>query len=446
MIKRYFGTDGIRGKVGAGLITPEAFFRLGIAAGNALAGTHNPSRVLIGRDTRGSGAKLEEAVVAGLFAAGADAVSTGVLPTPGVAMLTKRIGFDFGIMLTASHNPSTDNGIKFFGPDGYKLSDEQELAIEQQFDQAEGYGSFIPRSAPLMADATDRYADIVRASLPRGTTLDGLKIVLDCSNGAGFNAAPMVLSQLGADLTVIGYQPDGRNINQGCGSTDLTALKAAVADNGADIGIALDGDADRLILVDEGGQVVDGDQIMALLTRHLHQQGRLKGGGLVATVMSNLGLERALEADGLNLIRTPVGDRHVVDAMRKGGFNIGGEQSGHIVLGDYGTTGDGLMAALPVLIACHASQKPASDVCRQFDAVPQLLKNVRYGDVDPLEDAGIRDQIEVAEKDLVGAGRLLIRKSGTEPLIRVMAEGDDEAQITRIVDRLILAIEEFANG
>ncbi len=445
MVRKYFGTDGIRGRANDGVMTAENALKVGQAAGlHFVRGLHR-HRVVIGKDTRLSGYMMENALVAGFTSVGMDVVMTGPLPTPAVALLTREMRADLGVMISASHNPFEDNGIKLFGPDGFKLSDEDELAIEQAINQPHtlAQGEAIGR-ARRIDDARGRYMHAIKQSLADNVRLDGLKVVVDCAHGAAYTVAPSAVWELGAEVVAIGVNPDGVNINDGVGSTSLDALKARVVAEGADIGIALDGDADRLIVVDEKGQTVDGDQIMALIGRDYAARGMLKGGGVVATVMSNLGLERFLDGIGLSLVRTKVGDRHVLAAMRAGGYNVGGEQSGHVILLDHATTGDGCVAALQVLGALVQSGKRASELLHLFDPVPQLLKNVRYTGGAPLESAAVQHAIAEAEAALAGRGRLVIRPSGTEPVIRVMAEGDDAAQVTQVVNDICAAVAEAA--
>lgn len=444
--RRYFGTDGIRGRVNQGKMTPEVAMRIGLAAGREFIRGEYVHRVVIAKDTRRSGYMFEPALAAGFTAAGMDVIMVGPMPTPAVAMLVKSLRADLGVMISASHNPHEDNGIKFFGPDGYKLSDARELAIEALIDSGEDLYAApdVLGRATRLEDARGRYVEFAKATVPTGITFDGLKVVVDCAHGAAYRVAPTVLWELGADVIPLGVEPDGFNINKGVGSTATGAMCAAVKEHGAHLGIALDGDADRLILADESGTVVDGDQIMALIARGWKRRGILKGGGLVATVMSNLGLERALEADGLTLERTKVGDRYVVERMRAKGYNVGGEQSGHIVLSDFATTGDGLIAGLQVMTEIVQSGEAASVVCRQFDRVPQLLKNVRYSNRDPMEAEAVKAAIAAAEAQLSGHGRLVIRKSGTEPLVRVMAEGDNMAELEALVNSLCQTIEDAA--
>jgi len=445
MGRKFFGTDGIRGRTNAGVMTAVTAMKVGQAAGTYfLRGAHR-HRVVIGKDTRLSGYMLENAMVAGFTSVGMDVILLGPMPTPAVAMLTREMRADVGVMISASHNPYEDNGIKLFGPDGFKLSDEDEYAIEALLDKdlALAASEDVGR-ARRIEDARGRYIHALKASLPFNVRLDGLRIVVDCANGAAYHVAPSVLWELGAEVIAIGVEPNGKNINAGVGSTHLDAIKDKVREVRADIGIALDGDADRLIVVDEKGQTVDGDQIMALIGSTLAARGALRGGGVVATVMSNLGLERYLATQGLELIRTAVGDRNVLEAMREGGYNVGGEQSGHMILTDHGTTGDGTVAALQVLAALIASGKPASETLHLFDPVPQLLKNVRFAGGKPLEAQAVRDVIAGAEAQLAGKGRLVIRPSGTEPVIRVMAEGDDAAEVESLVDRICDAVRKAA--
>lgn len=442
MARKYFGTDGIRGRANDGILTADIAMKVGQAAGRHFLRGNHRHRVVIGKDTRLSGYMMENALVAGFTSVGMDVVMTGPLPTPAVALLTREMRADLGVMISASHNPFADNGIKLFGPDGFKLSDGDELAIEKAMGEPQplAHGDNIGR-ARRIDDARGRYLHAVKSSLPDDIRLDRLKIVVDCANGAAYTVAPSAIWELGAEVIAIGVEPNGLNINDGVGSTSLDALKARVVEEGAHIGIALDGDADRLIVVDEKGKTVDGDQIMALIGSRMAQDGKLKGGGIVATIMSNLGLERFLESKGLALVRAKVGDRYVLEAMRAGGYNIGGEQSGHMIMLDHATTGDGTIAALQVLGALVQSGKKASELLHLFDPVPQLLKNVRFSGDAPLENAQVQAVIAAAEAQLEGKGRLVIRPSGTEPVIRVMAEGDDAAQIERIVDEICAAVE-----
>lgn len=443
--RRYFGTDGIRGRANTHPMTPEVALRVGLAAGRLFMSSDNRRHlVVIGKDTRLSGYMIEPALVAGFSAAGMDVRTFGPLPTPGVAMMTRSMRADIGVMISASHNAYLDNGIKLFGPDGYKLSDEVELKIESMMDEALD-ANLAPADAlgrvKRIDDSQARYVEVAKASFPKGLTLQGLKIAVDCANGAGYRVAPTALYELGADVIAVGVQPDGLNINLDCGSTHPQTLSALVRQEGADIGIALDGDADRLIVCDENGDVVDGDQIMAMVALDWARRGKLTGGGLVATVMSNLGLERRLNAEGLTLSRTKVGDRYVMERMREGGFNVGGEQSGHIILHDYATTGDGLMSALQVLAVLVDSGRPMSQLARQFDKVPQILENVTFSRGEPLKAEGVIAAIKSAEDRLrVAGGRLLVRPSGTEKLIRVMAEGDDEGLVQSCVTDVAEAV------
>ncbi|KAA1182362.1 phosphoglucosamine mutase [Rhizobium tropici] len=440
MKRRYFGTDGIRGQSNIYPMTPDLAMRVGIAAGTIFHRGSHRHRVVIGKDTRLSGYMLENAMVAGFTAAGVDAFVLGPIPTPAVAMLTRSLRADIGVMISASHNPYEDNGIKLFGPDGYKLSDDLEMKIEDLLDKdmtehlakAENIGR-----AKRIDGVHDRYIEHAKRTLPRDVTLQGLRIAIDCANGAAYKVAPAALWELGADVVTIGNEPNGMNINLNCGSTSPVALQKKVDEVRADIGIALDGDADRVIIVDETGTIIDGDQLMAVIAESWAESQTLRGNGIVATVMSNLGLERFLEERGMLLARTAVGDRYVVEHMRQHNYNVGGEQSGHIVLSDYGTTGDGLVAALQILASVKRTGKPVSEVCRRFEPVPQLLRNVRIAGGKPLEDIQVRQAIADAESELARNGRLVIRPSGTEPLIRVMAEGDDRGQIERIVGGLI---------
>lgn len=445
MARKYFGTDGIRGTTNVSTMTAAMAMKVGMAAGAHFARGDHRHRVVIGKDTRLSGYMLENAMVAGFTSVGMDVVLVGPMPTPAVALLTQSMRADMGVMISASHNPYTDNGIKLFGPDGYKLSDEDELAIEALID---GEVSLAPAAnigrARRVEDARGRYIHAAKSTFPGDLTLDGLKIVVDCANGAAYQVAPSALWELGAEVIAIGVTPNGKNINDGVGSTAPETLCETVVASGAQIGIALDGDADRLIVADETGRVIDGDQLMALIAGGWARQGRLVGGGLVTTVMSNLGLERHLAAQGLGMVRTSVGDRYVLEEMRSSGYNVGGEQSGHIILSDYATTGDGLVAALQVLAELVRAGAPASEVLHRFDPLPQILKNVRFKGGKPLEEARVKDAIAAAEAELDGKGRLVIRASGTEPVIRVMAEGDDRGQVEAVVDRVCDAVREAA--
>ena len=442
MARKFFGTDGIRGRTNSLPMTAEMAQRVGQAAGaHFLRGDHR-HRVVIGKDTRLSGYMMETAMISGFTSVGMDVVMVGPVPTPGVAMLTRSMRADLGVMISASHNPYVDNGIKLFGPDGYKLSDADEAAIEALIEQK-------PRLVPPEAigrsrrieDARGRYIHAAKSTFPEELRLDGLKIVIDCANGAAYQVAPSALWELGADVVAIGVSPDGTNINDGCGSTAPQLLQRRVVEEGAQLGIALDGDADRVIVVDEKGRIVDGDQLMAAIGLSWAKRGLLRGGGIVATVMSNLGLERFLAGHGLELIRTQVGDRYVLEAMREGGYNVGGEQSGHIILSDYATTGDGLVASLQILAFLIQSGKPASELLHLFDPLPQLLKNVRFGGGAPLDSDTVKSAIAAGEARLEGSGRLVIRKSGTEPLIRVMAEGEDDRIVEEVVDSICEAVK-----
>ncbi|MEM6461668.1 MAG: phosphoglucosamine mutase [Pseudomonadota bacterium] len=443
MANRYFGTDGIRGESNSFPMTPDIAMRVGLAAGKVFRRGEHRHRVVIGKDTRLSGYMLENALVAGFTAAGMDVFLLGPIPTPAVAMLTRSLRSDIGVMISASHNPFEDNGIKLFGPDGYKLSDELEMRIERLID-ADVSDLLAPsRSigrAKRIDGVHDRYVEYAKRTMPRDASLNGLRVAIDCANGAAYKVAPAALWELGAEVVTTGNEPNGHNINLDCGSTNPVTLSKKVHEVRADIGIALDGDADRVLIVDEKGAVVDGDQLMAVIAESWAGDGRLAGGGIVATVMSNLGLERFLSERKMTLARTKVGDRYVVEHMRENGFNLGGEQSGHIVMTDFATTGDGLVAALQVLACVKRMDRPVSDVCRRFEPVPQLLKNVRVSGGKPLEDKHVKDAIKQATRELGSAGRLVIRPSGTEPLIRVMAEGDDRSQVERIVDSLVEVI------
>ena len=447
MTRKYFGTDGVRGRANAGSMTPDVVMRIGMAAGQLHRRGGHRHRVVIGKDTRLSGYMIEQALTAGLLASGMDVFLLGPVPTPAVAMLTRSMRADLGVMISASHNPFHDNGIKIFGPDGYKLSDEQELKIEALIDtpspDALASSSDIGR-AKRIEDAGARYIEFAKRTYPGESNLDGLRIVIDTANGAAYKTAPTALWELGAEIFIIGEDPNGLNINDKVGSTAPQAMCEKVREVRADIGIALDGDADRVIICDEKGNVIDGDQIMALIATSWASRGNLKGGGLVSTVMSNLGLERYLQGQGLSLARTKVGDRYVVEHMRAHGFNVGGEQSGHIVLSDYATTGDGLLAGLQVLAEVVRQGKPVSEVCNLFKPLPQLLKNVRFAGGKPLDDKNVKAAISDAEHRLGQQGRLVIRPSGTEPLIRVMAEGDDAAMVHQIVDELCGVISKSA--
>jgi phosphoglucosamine mutase len=446
MTRKFFGTDGIRGTTNAEPMTAVTALRVGQAAGAHFLRGEYRHRVVIGKDTRLSGYMMESAMVAGFTSVGMDVVLLGPMPTPAVAMLTRSMRADLGVMISASHNPFADNGIKLFGPDGYKLSDADEQAIEKRLESGPRLAkSELIGRARRIEDARGRYVQFAKDTFPEELRLDGLKVVVDCANGAAYQVAPEALWELGAEVVPLGVSPDGLNINDHCGSTHPQSLQETVVASGADIGLALDGDADRLIVVDEQGRIIDGDQLMALIALGLHKRGQLKGNAVVATVMSNLGLERKLGEAGLKLLRTKVGDRYVLEEMRKSGCNVGGEQSGHIILADHATTGDGLVAGLQVLAALVQADVPASQLLRQFEPLPQLLKNVRFnGGAEPLESDSVRKRIAAAESELEGHGRLVIRKSGTEPLIRVMAEGDDAALVERVVDDICEAVRTSA--
>jgi len=444
MKRRFFGTDGIRGTANQEPITAETALAVAKAAGlHFMRGGHR-HKVVIGKDTRLSGYMLEPALTAGFVSVGMDVVMSGPIPTPAVGMLTRSLRADLGVMISASHNPYFDNGIKLFGPDGYKLSDSVEEQIESRIGkvtQDELAASDRLGNAQRMEDAVGRYIEFVKGTFPRNLRLDGLKIVIDCANGAAYKLAPTVLYELGAKIIPLAVEPNGFNINEGCGATATAAMQEAVVAHQADLGIALDGDADRLILADEKGQVIDGDQVMALIAESWARQGRLSGNAVISTIMSNLGLERYLEGEGIRLIRTPVGDRYVVGKMRNGGYNVGGEQSGHIVLSDYTTTGDGLIAALQVLAVIVERGRPISEVASVFEPFPQLLQNVRYKGGSPLETPAVKQAVSAGESALGQKGRIVIRKSGTEPVIRVMGEGEDEALVKGVVADICKSIE-----
>ncbi|MBF9024468.1 phosphoglucosamine mutase [Rhodobacterales bacterium HKCCD6035] len=443
MARKLFGTDGVRGQANSYPMTADMALKLGAAAGRYFRrDTERGHRVVIGKDTRLSGYMLENALTAGFTSTGVDVLLLGPVPTPAVGLLTPSMRADVGVMISASHNPASDNGIKFFGPDGFKLSDEAEAEIE-----ALVFGDIQPAQAGNIGrarridDGRFRYVERVKGTFPQGLSLEGLKVVIDCANGAAYRAAPEVLWELGAEVVAIGVSPDGFNINENVGSTKPQAASAKIKETGADVALCLDGDADRIVIIDEAGQVADGDQIMALLAARWADENRLKGGALVSTVMSNLGLERFLSGRGIGLHRTAVGDRYVVEAMRAGGYNLGGEQSGHIVMSDHATTGDGLMAGLQFLAEMVRQNKPASALARSFDPVPQMLENLRFSpDKAPLEAASVKAAIAEAEARLGQAGRILIRKSGTEPLIRVMAEAEDEGLMAAVVGDIAAAI------
>ncbi len=443
--RKYFGTDGIRGRANSFPMTAEVAYRVGMAAGKKFMSEDDRRHlVVIGKDTRLSGYMIEPALVAGFTSVGMDVRLFGPLPTPGVALMTRSMRADLGVMISASHNGFADNGIKLFGPDGYKLSDEVELDIEARMD-----GNILDGLAEAhclgrvarVDDAQWRYVEIAKATFPRHLRLKGLRVVIDCANGAAYKVAPLALYELGAEVFSVGVTPDGVNINEKCGSTQPQTMVEKVKELRADIGIALDGDADRVVICDEHGQIVDGDQIMAIIAGNWASRGLLQGKGVVATVMSNLGLERFLSSKKLTLERTKVGDRYVMERMREGGFNLGGEQSGHVIMLDHATTGDGLIAALQVLAVLVESGKPMSQLGRQFETVPQVLKNVKYTGSSPLESDHVKQAIRDGEAMLKGSGRVLVRPSGTEPLIRVMAEGDDEKQVKAVVNQIAEAMK-----
>ncbi len=443
MKRQYFGTDGIRGQSNRYPMTSEVALKVGMAAGKTFSNGGHRARVVIGKDTRLSGYMIESALVSGFTAVGMDVFILGPMPTPAVAMLTKSLRADLGVMISASHNVFQDNGIKLFDPDGYKLSDAAEEEIEALIDAKSDALLVAPERigrATRVESAQERYIEFAKRTLPRDLRFDGLRIVIDCAHGAGYKVAPQALWELGAEVIGIGVEPNGRNINAECGSTSPAALAAKVKERRADVGIALDGDADRMVIVDENGTTVDGDQIMAVIAESWHRRGKLTAGGIVATVMSNLGLERFLRDKGLGLVRTPVGDRYVVEHMRKHGYNVGGEQSGHMVLSDFTTTGDGLVSALQILAVVVQTGRPVSEVCAKFVALPQILQNVRYKSGAPLEDQAVVKAINAGKEKLGDSGRLVIRPSGTEPVIRVMAEGDNEALVSGVVTEIVEAV------
>jgi phosphoglucosamine mutase len=447
MMRKYFGTDGIRGRTNTTQLTPEVALKAGMAAGRIFTRGEHRHRVVIGKDTRLSGYMIESALVSGFTAVGMDVFLFGPLPTPAVAMLTRSLRADLGVMITASHNPFEDNGIKFFGPDGQKLSDAVESEIEALM--AAGLEQGLAPSVQIgrakrVDDSQARYIEFAKHTFPRNLRLEGLRIVIDCANGAAYKVAPEVLWELGADIVSIGVTPDGTNINLECGSTAPQAMCNKVREVRADFGIALDGDADRVVMADELGRIIDGDQILALIAKSWSRADRLKGGGVVGTVMSNAGLDRYLKTLGVSLARSPVGDRYVLEEMARGGFNVGGEQSGHIILSDFSTTGDGLIAALQVLAVLAQDGKPASEAAHLFEPLPQVLENVRFKKGSPLDDERVKSSIASANAKLGTGGRVLVRKSGTEPLIRVMAEGEDEKIVRAVVRQIASAIEEVA--
>ena len=452
MARKLFGTDGIRGQANLEPMTAQTALTLALAAGRWFRRGDHRHRVVIGKDTRLSGYMVEPALTAGFVSMGMDVVLVGPMPTPAIAMLVPSLRADLGVVISASHNPYEDNGIKLFGPDGYKLSDEIELEIEALME--DGAGDQLAPSSDLgrawrLDDAPGRYMEFAKRTFPAGLRLDGLKICVDCAHGAAYKVAPTVLFELGADVVPLGVSPDGFNINRNSGATAPDELASAVVTHGADIGIALDGDADRVVMVDETGHIIDGDELMAVIATWWRERDLLKGGGIVTTVMSNLGLERYLKTLNLGLVRTQVGDRYVIEEMREHGFNVGGEQSGHIILSDYNTTGDGLIAALQVLAVLVADERSASEMGRLFDPVPQLLKNVRYergNGAMPLEMDAVKSAISDGQDRLGESGRLVIRPSGTEPVIRVMAEGDDPDLVGAVVDDICAAVEQAAGA
>ncbi|MGB0507532.1 MAG: phosphoglucosamine mutase [Pikeienuella sp.] len=436
---KLFGTDGVRGRANTHPMTAEVAMRLAMAAGRYFSrGSH---RVVIGKDTRLSGYMLESAMEAGFTSTGMNVFLLGPMPTPAVGLITRSMRADIGVMISASHNPYEDNGIKFFGPNGFKLSDEDEAGIVALMDDPQLAAATDIGRAQRIDDGMGRYVEMAKATFPRRKNLEGMKVVIDCANGAAYKTAPTVLWELGADIIPIGVEPNGVNINAGVGSTAPQACIDTVLREQADIGVALDGDADRLHIIDEKGRIVDGDQILALIADRYAERGKLANNGVVATIMSNMGLEKHFQGEGLDLHRTPVGDRHVVTAMRRGGYNVGGEQSGHVVLSDHVTTGDGLIAALQVLAAVADRERPSSEVCALFDRWPQVLKNVRFLGGDPLANKTVKEAISDGEAQLGDAGRLVIRKSGTEPLIRVMGEGTDEGLVEKVVQSICDEVE-----
>ena len=447
MPNKMFGTDGIRGTANIDPMTAEVALKVGLAAGKIFTRGDHRHTVVIGKDTRLSGYMFEPALAAGFISMGMDVIMAGPIPTPAVAMLTRSLRADLGVMISASHNAFEDNGIKLFGPDGFKLSDITESQIEALVSENHSNVLATPDKlgrAKRLDDAEGRYIEFAKNTFPKGLRLDGLKIVVDCANGAAYKAAPAALWELGGDVFSLGVSPDGFNINKDCGSTNTDLMRQAVVSQDADLGIALDGDADRLIIADQNGDIIDGDQIIALVANSWQRDRRLRGGGVVGTVMSNLGLENYLKGIGLSFDRTKVGDRYVAEHMIEHGFNVGGEQSGHILLTDYNTTGDGLIAALEVLASLVQSGKKASEICRSFEAFPQVLRNVRYTNVSPLEAKIVKDAIEEGEARLGLTGRLLVRQSGTEHIIRVMAEGEDAKLIDEIVDDICVAVKQLA--
>jgi phosphoglucosamine mutase len=442
MVRKYFGTDGIRGRAN-GAITPELALKVGQAAGVVFHRGEHRHRIVVGKDTRLSGYMIETALVAGFTSVGMDVLLLGPMPTPAVAMLTRSMRADLGVMISASHNPYDDNGIKLFGPDGYKLSDEVEHKIETLIDS--DMTKQLAKSAELgrakrIDGVHDRYIEFAKRTMPRNLSLDGLRVVIDCANGAAYRVAPDALWELGAEVVSVGVEPDGFNINHDCGSTAPDMLCRKVREMRADVGIALDGDADRVVIADEHGHLIDGDQLLAVIAESWAEDHLLTKPGIVGTVMSNLGLERHLKSLKLSLVRTPVGDRYVLEQMREQGYNVGGEQSGHIILSNYTTTGDGFIAALQLLAVVKKKNKPVSEVCHRFEPLPQILRNVRYRSGKPLEHSNVQTAIANAEKRLNGHGRLVVRPSGTEPVIRIMGEGDDKAMVEEVVDGIVDAL------
>ncbi|HTK79075.1 MAG TPA: phosphoglucosamine mutase [Rhizomicrobium sp.] len=447
MTRKLFGTDGVRGLANSYPVTPELVMKIGMAAGRLFTRGEHRHRVVIGKDTRLSGYMIESALVAGFTSVGMDVFQFGPLPTPAVAMLTRSLRADLGVMISASHNPFHDNGIKLFGPDGNKLSDETERQIEALMENGLEAGLAPAKElgrAKRIDDSQARYIEFAKRTFPKNLRLDGLRVVIDCANGAAYKVAPAVLWELGAEVFTLGINPDGFNINLECGSTAPQAMSAKVREMRADFGIALDGDADRVVMADERGRMIDGDQILALIARSWSRTGELKGGGVVGTVMSNMGLERFLSGLDLTLARAPVGDRYVIEKMRAGGFNVGGEQSGHVILSDFSTTGDGLIAALQVLAVLAAERKPASEAAKLYSPLPQVMENVRYRNGSPLEDAKVKSQINAGAARLDGKGRVIVRKSGTEPVIRIMAEGENEHELREVVREIATAVRDVA--
>ena len=442
--RKIFGTDGVRGLANVGAMTPDRILQLGMAVGRVFKNGQHRHRVVIGKDTRLSGYMIEPALTAGFAASGMDVFLLGPLPTPAMAMLTRSLRADLGVMISASHNPYHDNGVKFFGPDGFKLSDETELEIERLM--TEGPDAGLAGSADLgrvkrVDDAGARYIEFAKAAFPRRASLDGMRVVIDCANGAGYKVAPTVLWELGAEVKELGVEPDGFNINRGVGSTAPKKMQDAVIEYRADIGVALDGDADRVMICDEKGRMIDGDQILAVIASFWKKSGKLKGDGVVSTVMANMGLEKYLAGEKLSLMRTQVGDRYVMEEMRAKGMNVGGEPSGHVILSDYATTGDGLVTALQVLAVVACEGRKVSEACRKFDPMPQILENIRFKDGDPLNADAVKKAIKAGEEKLGKTGRLVIRKSGTEPLIRVMGEAEDLKVLKSVTQDICAAVE-----